>query len=76
MFCELRRTALLVAGGSFVLTTLYHIWKSSTKRTFVANAAQVVKLYIYPIKSVPGVAVNELTICKDGGAKVKNIKDR
>lgn len=74
--CHCRRTTLIFAAVSLVLTTAYHAWKSVTKRTFVANAAQVVNLYIYPIKSVPGVAVNRVTICKDGGVKTRNITDR
>jgi hypothetical protein len=73
---DFRKTTLIVAGASLILTTLFHIWKNSVKRTFVTNAARVITLYIYPIKSISGVAVKKLTICKDGGVRFNNLRDR
>ena len=70
-----RRTFFAVAVV-LILGTVFRLWRK-TKRTFEANVAKVVHLYVYPIKSVPGIEVDKATITRDGGLEYKNIlKDR
>jgi hypothetical protein len=74
--CSVRKATVMIAAASFVVTALLHVWNSKCKRIFTANVARVSNLYIYPIKSVPGISVNKLHVCRDGGVRFKNIKDR
>jgi dUTPase len=64
---------LTIAAGAAITAVI--LWQRIKKPVWIPNVAKIHKLVIYPIKSVPGVEVDQLTVTKNWVTN-GSIKDR
>ncbi|CAG2173353.1 unnamed protein product, partial [Oppiella nova] len=58
---------IILSGLAFcaISGALLYVVRHQTRRHYL-NAAKIVKIIIYPVKSLPGIEVNEATVTKSG----------
>ena len=75
---ENRSTNVVFVVVSFGLCSLLYLWiRKKTLPKFQENVARITNIYLYPIKSVPGVEVDSAFITPTGGLVYKDVlRDR